>query len=202
MNTHLKENIQFFNFWAARYDRPLFQFWMKRFHAPILQELYNQRDVKILDLSCGTGQLLYSLYHQNKGKISLQGADISDNMLTIARKRLPPSVILRRADIHALPFSNNTFDYVVSTEAFHHYYNQSKALAEMKRVTKKRGKIIVVDVNFFVRPIHWLFQKLEPGGAKINSRREMCVLFQQAGLTSISQQRIFLFAVATTGAKK
>src|SRR3989338_2104713 len=53
------------------------------------------------------------------------------------------------------------------------------------------------DLIFCLEPIHWVFQKIEPGCAKINSRREMRGLFEQAGLQSIQQQRSFLFAVKT-----
>lgn len=199
MNRKLEENKHFFNRWAFSYDSPWFQFWMKKFHASILRELQGKEKVAVLDLSCGTGQLLQSLCHQN---IQLTGVDYSPEMIKIARKRLPPLIKLYQADVHALPFRGNTFDYVVSTEAFHHYYNQRKAIAQMKRVVKKGGKVIIVDVNFFLRPIHWLFQKIEPGCVRINSRKEMHELFTQAGLTSITQQRTFLFAVVTMGIKK
>jgi len=192
-NSNLTRNLTFFNAGAVFYDAWWIQFWMKKFHASIL------REVAVLDLSCGTGQLLQSLCHQN---IQLMGVDYSPEMIKIARKRLPSFIKLYRADVHALPFKGNVFNYVVSTEAFHHYYNQRKAIAQMKRVVKKGGKVIIVDVNFFLRPIHWLFQKFEPGCVKINSRKEMSKLFTQAGLISITQQRTFLFAVATMGVKQ
>ena len=88
---------------------------------------------------------------------------------------------------------------VVSTEAFHHYDDQLKALQEMVRVSK--GRVIVVDINFFLRPLHGLFEKLEPGCVKINNKKEMRELFREAGLREIRQKRSFLLAVATMGMK-
>ena len=71
----------------------------------------------------------------------------------------------------------------------------------MKRVVKSGKEVMVVDINFFLRPIHWLFEKLEPGCVRVNSTKEMRTLFQEAGLHNIRQQRSFLFAVLTQGMK-
>ena len=92
-------------------------------------------------------------------------------MLAVARTKLPKEATLLKADVHRLPFKDDFFDYVTSTEAFHHYHDQQKALQEMFRVTKTGGKIIIVDINFFLRHIHWLFQKIEPGCVKVNSKK-------------------------------
>jgi len=180
----------------------LFQFWMRRFYQPALRQI--AKPGKVLDVSCGTGGLLRELQRRvsdGKKGYALYGADISSGMLAAARRKLGKSVHLQKADVHRLLFKDNQFDYVISTEAFHHYANQKKALAEMKRVAKKQGNVFIVDINFFLRPLHWLFQKLEPGCVKINSRREMRKLFQEAGLQQIMQQRSFLFAVLTRGVK-
>lgn len=196
----LQRNFRFFNAWATHYDFGPFRWWMKKFQQPILQELNHLSNLKILDLGCGTGELLLSLSRQ-KNNHQLYGVDVSPAMVASARKKLPPEVMVQEADVHDLPFSNNTFDYVLSTEAFHHYYDQGKALQEMKRVAKKSGRIIVVDINFFFPFIHWLFQKFEPGCVKVNSKSKIKLLFREAGLSKINQQRHFLFSITTEGVK-
>ena len=193
----IEENLSFFDRWASTYDRFLFQFWMKKFHVPVLKELLLNQKTKVLDISCGTGELLKKL----EGKADLYGVDLSEEMLSKAGKKLSGKAKLQKADVHALPFKDNSFNYVISTEAFHHYYDQQKAVREMARIIKSGGKVIVVDINFFLKPIHWLFKKLEPGHVKINSRKEMKQLFQQAGLKDIRQRRNFLFAIMTVGEK-
>lgn len=195
----LERNKVLFNRWAPQYDFPLFQFFMKKFHRPVLEEITFLRNPAILDISCGTGELLRLLHIHGKGKGTLWGIDIAEKMLVIARRKLPRSVHLKKADVHELPFPDRTFYYVVTTEAFHHYYDQRKALREMKRVVKEQGKVIIVDVNFFFPLLHFLFQKLEPGCVKINNRSEMRALFAEAGLRVVKQQRTFLFAVTTIG---
>ncbi len=197
LKKNLQQNKAFFGRWAKSYDAPLFQFWMRKFQALALKELILSQDTKILDVSCGTGQLLQKLSRKAK----LYGVDLSPEMVKIARKKLPPTVQLQAADAHQLPFQDNFFDYTITTEAFHHYYSQKLALREMIRVTKFGGKVIVSDINFFFRFVHWLFQKFEPGCVKINSKKQMNLLFSQVGLKNLRQRRNFLFAVITIGTK-
>jgi len=194
---NIKKNRIFFDRWAKSYDAGLFQFWMRRFYLPVLKEVILTKKSRLLDISCGTGELLQKW----RGKAQLYGGDISEEMLKKAQTKLPEGVTLVKADVHNLPFKNNYFDYVITTEAFHHYYDQKIALAEMCRVTKKGGKVIVSDINFFLKPIHWLFEKVEPGCVKINSKREMRELFEKNTLKNVRQNRNFIFAVMTTGEK-
>ena len=194
---NMNQNRSFFNRWAKSYDSAAFQFWMRHFQEPIFKELDLKKKPKLLDISCGTGELLKKL----QGKAQLYGVDLSEEMLAIARKKLSKNTTLLKADVHELPFKDHLFDYVISTEAFHHYHDQQKALHEMFRIAKIGGKVMIVDINFFLLPIHWLFQKLEPGCVKINSRKQIKVLFEKAGLKNIRQQRSFLFAVMTIGEK-
>ncbi len=192
-----EENLSFFNGLAKSYDAPLLQFWMEKFHRGVLKEVSEKKRFKILDVGCGTGKLLEKL----RGRSSLFGVDLSLKMLEVAKERLENKATLVEGDVHKLPFKNNFFDYTISTEAFHHYYAQSKALEEMKRVTVKGGKVIVVDINFFLRFIHYLFEKFEPGCVKVNNKKEIYALFEKAGLQNIRQKRAFLFAVMSVGYK-
>jgi len=199
-NKILDENIAFFEGWASNYDFSLFQFWMKKFHAPVLKEITNKR-IRILDLSCGSGELLREISN-NFPLVELYGIDISPKMLEIARGKLQGrGVILQKMDVCDLKYADNYFDFVFSTEALHHYYDQTKALQEMRRVVKKGGKVIVVDINFGLRIVHRIFEKVEPGCVKVNSKEEMRNLFVESGLKIVWQKRNFLFSVATMGVK-
>ncbi|MBI5797681.1 methyltransferase domain-containing protein [Candidatus Woesearchaeota archaeon] len=192
-----EENKRFFGNWAATYDFSLFQWWMRGFWRELKKSLILSKETKLLDISCGTGELLKEL----QGKAHLTGLDFSEEMLEKARKKLAKGVELKQADVHELPFKEDTFDIVISTEAFHHYYDQEKAIKEMMRVTKKGGKVMISDINFFSKALHYLFEKLEPGCVKVNSKKEMHGLFKKAGLKNITQKRSFIFAVLTIGEK-
>ena len=195
----VKKNLETFNMWAPHYDFSLFQWWMKKFHRKVFAEVNGNIKAKLLDLSCGTGELLCQ-FAKTKPQLQLFGVDISENMLAIAKHKVP-SATFYRMDVHHMKLKDNTFDYVVSTEAFHHYPDQRKALSEMVRVCKSGGKVMVADINFFLSLLHRLFVKMEPGCVHINSRKEMMHVFEEAGLRDIRQERTFLFAVTTMGIK-
>ncbi len=198
-NELVTKNLDTFNTWAPHYDFSLFQWWMKKFHRKVLAEVDAHKKAKLLDLSCGTGELLRELA-KTKPLLSLHGVDIAENMLAIAKQKVP-SAKFYQMDVHHLELKDNLFDYVVSTEAFHHYPDQRKALSEMVRVCKPGGKVMIADINFFSSLLNRLFEKIEPGCVHINSRKEMWKLFEEAGLQDIHQERTFLFAVTTIGTK-
>ena len=118
--TNFQKNRHLFDRWAKSYDNAVFQFWMKKFHAPAAAGLQLTSKTKVLDISCGTGELLKRL----QGKAQLYGVDLSEEMLAVARTKLPKEATLLKADVHRLPFKDDFFDYVTSTEAFHHYHDQ------------------------------------------------------------------------------
>lgn len=56
------------------------------------------------------------------------------------------------ADVHKLPFKDEEFETVLCTEALEHFYNPFQAIAEMRRVLKKGGTLIIT--TRFIFPLH------------------------------------------------
>lgn len=56
------------------------------------------------------------------------------------------------ADVHSLPFKDGEFETVLCTEALEHFYNPFQAVAEMRRVLKKGGTLILT--TRFIFPLH------------------------------------------------
>lgn len=100
----------------------------------------------ILDLACGTGELARLLLKEQPTQ-QIVGIDISEKMLAIAREKLQnyPNVSFAVASASALPFANNSFDVIVSANAFHYFEDPDAALKEMKRVLKPKGQVIILD---------------------------------------------------------
>lgn len=99
---------------------------------------------QLLDVGCGTGVLLERLAASQPG-IALSGVDPVPEMLSIARRRLPPSVELRSAWAEELPFQSETFDVVVSCNVLHYLTDPHEALREMARVVRPGGRVVVTD---------------------------------------------------------
>ena len=194
-------NRKFFDFWAKFYDYSFFiKPWLLHIQKKTVNEIKIKDNIKILDVGCGTGDSLVYLFKHNKN-LKLYGLDISENMLKIAKKKLGNKAILKFGDVEKIPFKSNEFDYVINTEAFHHFPNSNLAIKEMSRVLKKSGKLIIADINFYYNFIHWLFKKIEPGHVKIYNEKEFQYLFKQNKLKIMKQKRVGLFVILTIGQK-
>lgn len=120
----------------------------RKFREKIVNAIDIKPDDKILDVGCGTGIFL-ELLKKKYPVVSVIGIDPDQEALSIASKRLSlfQNVKLIKAFAEALPFENESFDIVFSTLVFHHLPNdvKQKAVAEIYRVLKPRGKVVIVD---------------------------------------------------------
>ncbi|MCL2679911.1 MAG: 30S ribosomal protein S12 methylthiotransferase RimO [Coriobacteriia bacterium] len=105
----------------------------------------------LLDLGCGTGQLLVRLMQQYP-QLQLYGVDPAEGMLAVAHQRVLAAAAagqqphLQQAYAEDLPFADDSFDLVTTTISFHHWSDQHKGLAEIRRVLKPAGTLIVADI--------------------------------------------------------
>lgn len=144
LNQHAKYNNQFFGFWAWVYDFEKYFFFPYRRKSAAFLGLEPPK--KILDVATGTGALAYELAKLGHDVI---GIDLSPEMLNQAKKKLTPKLKLtfQLADGTKLLFKDNSFDATTISWGIHDmpYEIGIKVLEEMKRVTKKDGRILIVD---------------------------------------------------------
>ena len=106
------------------------------------------------------------------------------------------------ADVEQIPHKENTFDYVTTTEAFHHFPNPKAGLNEMHRVLKKNGVLAIVDINFLPLVLTNLLFKLEPGFVRMYSKKEFEQMLHHAGFTVLKQMRVNVFGLITLARKE
>ena len=199
VNSKLEEkNKKFFNKFASSYDAKIFKKWQENIRKKIIEEAGIKNNSKILDAGCGTGELLYIL-SKNK-KLKLYGIDVSDKMLEVAEKKLGERANLKLSSVEKMDFKNNSFDYIFSEDAFHHYANYDLVMKNFYRILKNGGKLIVADFNFGII-INKIFHWLEPGNNKMHSKKEFIELFKKYGFKRIKQKKINLIQVLTIGIK-
>jgi SAM-dependent methyltransferase len=104
---------------------------------------------RILDVGCGSGPLFAAL--RDRGAI-LAGFDSSAGMIERARRRLGDDADLRVTELGSpLPFPDGAFDDVVAALVLHYLEDWGPALAELRRVLKPGGRLIVaVDHPFAI----------------------------------------------------
>jgi ubiquinone/menaquinone biosynthesis C-methylase UbiE len=98
----------------------------------------------VLEVAVGTG-LNFGLYSDDA---RLTAVDLSPEMLVQARARaaaMGRPVELREADMTALPFADKAFDAVVSTLAMCAVLDEQAAVAEMRRVWRPGGRLLLLD---------------------------------------------------------
>jgi len=109
------------------------------------------REKSVLDYGCGTGRWVAFLQRQG---CRYSGVDIAPEMLRIARAR-HPDVDLARVVEDRVPHADRTFDLVCSIAVVHHnpYDKQEKILAEMVRVLKDDGTLLLLEGLGPMRPV-------------------------------------------------
>ena len=97
------------------------------------------------DLGCGTGQLTETVAPYVKRVISVDG---SADMLEAARQRMggARNVELRQGDLESLPIDNGELDAAMLSLVLHYSPAPPRALADVGRVLKPRGRVLVVDM--------------------------------------------------------
>ncbi|MBD2100174.1 class I SAM-dependent methyltransferase [Leptolyngbya sp. FACHB-261] len=113
-----------------------------------IQETINRLAInpheRVLDLGCGTGALIQRLLHLAP-EARFFGLDPSVEMLCVAKRKLPDSVELCVGSADTLPFANESFDVVISTNAFHYFRDPAQAIQEARRVLKPNGRLVITD---------------------------------------------------------
>ena len=96
----------------------------------------------VLECACGTGMISKAIAPVCK---SLTATDFSEGMLKRARKKCSkfPNITFQMADITSLDYADESFDVVVAANVIHLLDHPYQALAELDRVCKKGGRLII-----------------------------------------------------------
>jgi ArsR family transcriptional regulator len=142
----LKKKKKFFDSIANRWDR------MKKeilgdldITSEILSRIENIESV--VDLGCGTGELLLELSHRAEKVI---GIDQSPKMLEEVKTRFSENgnnLDLRIGTIEQLPVKDEEADLVVLNMVLHHLTSPFNGLAEANRILKYNSQLIVIDLE-------------------------------------------------------
>jgi ubiquinone/menaquinone biosynthesis C-methylase UbiE/DNA-binding transcriptional ArsR family regulator len=138
------QSQEFFASSAGQWDRLRDELFGDRFHLAALAA-FAEDSWTIGDLGCGTGRASEAIAPFVARVIAV---DASAAMLQAAKKRLQPfdNVDLRRGDLEALPIDDGLLDAATLMLVLHHVTEPARALAEVARVLKPGGRLILVDM--------------------------------------------------------
>lgn len=122
----------------------------KRWRKRAIALLAEEKPVSILDVATGTAD--FAIAATVIKNIKVVGIDIAEEMLTIGRekikaKQLDQQIELLCADSENLPFESNKFDATIVSFGVRNFENLEKGLAEIWRVIKPGGVLIVLEAS-------------------------------------------------------
>jgi len=118
-----------------------------------LHALALQAGERTLDVGAGPGFLVAEMAEQVGPNGHVTGLDISDSMVALAQRRCAEEPIKSRttiikADATALPFPAVSFDAAVSTQVYEYVPDVAQALAELHRVLRPGGRVLILDTDW------------------------------------------------------
>jgi 2-polyprenyl-3-methyl-5-hydroxy-6-metoxy-1,4-benzoquinol methylase len=151
------------------------------------------RGGRLIDVGCGTGNGL--IIFQKQFGVSCVGVDVSNGMLDIARAKLEERdlpIEVHQIDGEHLPFDDNSFDAGINFEVLEHTPDPARLLAELARVVKPSGTVIVTTPNTLWEPVHWFAAKTglhhSEGPHRDVTRREILAGLAAAGLRVMDER--------------
>jgi ubiquinone/menaquinone biosynthesis C-methylase UbiE len=145
-------------------------------------------DERVLDIATGPGYIAEAFARAAREAV---GVDLTDAMLTIARKRTNErgisNITFRAGKAQNLPFENGSFDVVVCRLALHHLQKPLQVMREMTRVCRDGGMVVVEDIYGSEFPERAGFQDgweilRDPSHVPTLPISELLKLYREAGL--------------------
>ena len=143
---------------------------------------------KVLDIAGGSGDLskLFAKKVGTEGQVIL--TDINESMLAVGRDRMLDAglqVPAMQCDAEKLPFPDQYFDCVIVAFGLRNMTHKDLALAEMQRVLKVGGRLLVLEFSKVWQPLSKIYDvysfKLLPMMGKLLAHDAECVKFHPLG---------------------
>lgn len=171
-------NSKLWDYWSKYYER----LWVQKYSLKPTRKItidliktYNKESLDILDIGCGTGQLISDIRQNFKNKsLNLKGLDYSKGMIEKARKNIDYADFILK-DISDINSLDNKFDIITCTHSLPYYANQQKAISDMSNLLKKDGILIIAcgSSNTVYDKFAFSLVKLTTGFAKYPSIKNL-----------------------------
>jgi demethylmenaquinone methyltransferase / 2-methoxy-6-polyprenyl-1,4-benzoquinol methylase len=113
---------------------------------------------RVLDVAAGTGDLTIELSKRVGPDGEVVGVDISEGMLALAREKAP-EIRFEQGSALDLPYESGEFAAATTGFAARNFSDLRRGLAEMRRVVRPGGRVVVLDFTTPTRPpLSWFFQ--------------------------------------------
>jgi len=148
-------------------------------------------DEHALDVGCGAGALALGLAPLVREVV---GVDRVPELLALARERAPANARFVEGDAVALPFGDGSFDLAGTLRTLHHVPRPELVIAELARVTRAGGRVLVIDQIAPADPLEALaidrFERArDPGHTRLLPESDLRQLFEAWSLALLRERR-------------
>ena len=181
--------------WAGWYDR-LVKFLMLGNEQQLRESSASLAQIQpgetVLDVGCGTGSLTIVAAERAGETGKVYGIDPAPEMILLASKKAVKAGVnidFRVGLVEKTDFADNAFDVVLSSFMVHHLPGnlQQRAFAEIYRVLKPGGRLLVVDFEPPVSPVKRALLRLFLGHEMMHiENQNLPGLFEDAGFTNVT----------------
>jgi len=153
-----KNKMYFYELFASEFDSKMNMYDTNKRIEIIYNDFLGNEDLKnkkVLDAGCGTGWFSKAAAERGAAVTSM---DLGENLLAEVAKKCKSERVV--GSILEIPFPENTFDFVVTSEVIEHTPDPYKALHEIYRVLKPGGTMVLSTPNKFWYWSLWIAEKL------------------------------------------
>ncbi len=155
LQQHNTANAEKWNRRAVTFDQKRFDIF-RYLQWELIRYARIQSPCNFLDIGCGTGWAVRYIANRLNGNGRFVGIDISKGMIERARRHAAglQNVEFYEGSAEKLPVESASFDTVICSNSFHHYFQPVEALKEMRRILHPHGKLFILDLtadDFFFR---------------------------------------------------
>lgn len=190
MNVKERQSKEAYDKIAQNYEDTFDGKFTRSFKAELLARVALKPMYRVLDVACGTGELLSML--NKKCRIQGAGVDISDEMIKVAKARYD-TFDFKTSGCAPLPFEDGSFDVITVSAAFHHFPQPDRFAAEAFRVLKEGGRLYIAEV-YYPGVLRQIFNLIfiptyNAGDVKIYHPDELACIIEKEGFKDISITR-------------
>jgi ubiquinone/menaquinone biosynthesis C-methylase UbiE len=144
----------------------------------------------VLEIGCGTGTLTLAAKRKAGPSGKAFGIDIIPGMIEASQRKAAEAneeITFRSGSIDDIPFSENQFDVVMCSFMIFHMSETTrrKGIAEIHRVLKPQGRLLVLDMALPAQPLPRAIAKMLFGGMLEHELQELRPLMEASGFSNI-----------------
>ena len=179
MKYEVWENLahKYNNLWVQKYSLGPTRREVLKIVLPLLEE---NKKLRILDIGCGTGQLVNEI-SKSYEDVNYLGIDVASNMISEAKSNNLKDKNIKFKTCGIEKFNTkDKFDIIICTHAFPYFPNKEEILKKMYKMCNKNANIIIVNssTNSLKDLLINFFLKATTSKAKYLSIKEMKKLFE------------------------